>query len=235
MKYFISILACLAMASCGGGGGDSEQTKAACSIIGLNTKIIGGEACSDLDRASIVRIMALVEVDNDLYPVPVCTGTMVTSDTVLTAQHCLITDFAGYPVRNLGIYSGEPGSGNLIAASLYLRAPGYRYEASVGRIFNDAALIKLRESSNLPSIPILLSRSVDIGETGYVYGYGATAENQDPNDVTFFDLEAGTMNIQNVTPNHIFVAFDGGSVNVCNGDSGGPLIVLVDGEPAIAG
>ncbi|NLF25304.1 MAG: trypsin-like serine protease, partial [Deltaproteobacteria bacterium] len=76
------------------------------------------------------------------------------------------------------------------------------------------------------------SRTVQVGEPGFVYGYGVRKPGE---DADFFTLEAGTMTVKNVTPNHIFVEFSGSGVNVCNGDSGGPLIVEVDGQPATAG
>ena len=43
------------------------------------------------------------------------------------------------------------------------------------------------------------------------------------------------MLIQNVTPNHIFVSYDGSGTNVCNGDSGGPMVIPVGGVPTIIG
>ena len=85
-----------------------------------------------------------------------------------------------------------------------------------------------------PVMPILLSRSAQVGENGFVFGFGNTE--QGPNIQLSLDaLQGGTTTIRELTSNHLFVLFDGSGVNVCNGDSGGPLVVEVNGQPAIAG
>lgn len=69
-----------------------------------------------------------------------------------------------------------------------------------------------------------------------MYGYGIREQNDTKGESADFTLlEAGVMNIAEVTLNHLFVLFSGGGVNVCNGDSGGPLMVKANGSLAIAG
>ena len=232
----------LLISACGGGSSSSDQSvnnlKTYCESVGLPTRsagerVINGEECGGLTTASIVRIAALLV---DGRAVPICTGTMISSDDVLTAAHCFgETSISEIPIVGWGIITGEPGLATYIPANALAINPGYA--AGVDRLFGDAAVMQLSFAPFLPVIPVLLSTSAVPGQQGLVYGYGARFEGDagalDPE--LFVNLNAGAMNIENITPNHIFVIYDGTGTNVCNGDSGGPMILPVGGVPTIIG
>ncbi len=114
--------------------------------------------------------------------------------------------------------------------------PGYG--ESSDRLFNDAAVLTLSRKTDLPTLPILINQDPEIGAEGWVYGYGQTQVGIDDvpdSAIDFMDLNAGVMRIEEVTPNHVFVKFNGKGTNVCFGDSGGPLVYILNGEATLVG
>lgn len=218
----------LFLTGCGGSSGESSSSsnQNACGLIGLNTKIINGATCDDPRRSAVVRFVTL---DSNGEVSGFCSGTLITPSVVLTATHCFLGEIAG-----IIVVAGEPGRSETVAGRSYSVSPGFSLGGAPGdeRLFNDAAIIRLSRSLSSPVMPILLSRAPQVGEPGYVYGFGVTQVGG--NQPSVDELKAGSMIVRSVTPNHLFVRFDGG-VNVCNGDSGGPLVVQVNGQPAQSG
>lgn len=236
MKLHIALLAVpfLILGCSGGGGGETGNDANACNIIGLqakNAKIINGTTCADPIGSSVVRLVSVNPDGSNLSTF--CTGTLIESATVLTAAHCFQA-FASTG-KVFGVVAGE--SGNLVGAYIAggAVAPGYRFDPAVDRLFNDVGVVKLDRALSSPVMPILISRAPAEGEPGYVFGFGRTVEGDATDPVSGLTLQGGTMTVREVTPNHLFVIFEGDGVNVCNGDSGGPLVVEVNGQPAVAG
>ncbi len=231
----ITILSCLFFSACGGGGGDDSSssssggsTALACNVIGLETRILNGDTCNNSAAASVVRLIAL---DDFFQPISLCSGTLITPTQVLTAAHCF-EQLAFYVVE-----SGDRGTASNFEANVISlnEAPGFRLGGpdTSFRLFNDAAIAELDRPIPSPTMPILLSRAPEVGEEGFVFGFGATELGS--RNASIDVLQGGAMTIREVTDNHIFVSFDGSGVNICSGDSGGPIVVLVDGQPAVAG
>jgi secreted trypsin-like serine protease len=218
----------LIFTGCGGSGGsNSSEATSACSLISLGTKVINGQSCAGLNQSPIVRIV--LKIEQKYYPI--CTASMIAADKVLTAAHC----FLELPdnLSEIGIISGELGTARYAKAIDLEIAPGL--SVSSGRIFNDISILTLEKSAELPTLSLLAGRPIEVGETGYIYGYGVSEIDQAPESVNFSELNSGTMRIENITSNHFFVAYNGNGSNVCFGDSGGPLVVIHNNSPAIIG
>lgn len=234
-----TLLTFLLTACSGGGGNDNEETANACGVVGLPgkklAKIINGNTCNQIQTAAIVRIAAFVETSEGTLPVPICTGTAISSTKVLTAAHCVsISQIEGNPISGFGIVTGEVKNISVKRAVSYSTPPGLN--AINGQLVQDAALLTFDQPLGLSTLPLLTSQAPGVGETGYVYGYGKRNEGTTIGEGDdFFTLEAGAMTIESVHSDYVTVLFDGRGTNVCNGDSGGPLIVLRNGAPGIVG
>lgn len=207
----------------GDNGGSSEVARNACGILGLNesknvTKVINGTQCEA--GASPVVFIQTYGVANGL-----CTGTLITSNQVLTAGHCFDN-----PIFSLTISQGIDGAplaagGEVIIHPDYQRTP----DSPNGFIFADVAIINLDRNVSLPIMPILVSRGLSVGDTVSIFGYGFSdtasslaGEELDPAQVGY--LRSGQMRLTNVSETHVRARFsaDYGS-NTCMGDSGGPV------------
>jgi secreted trypsin-like serine protease len=215
---------------------NQEATANACETLGLpNGKIINGESCGNVELAPIVRIAAFLETPEGIIANPICTGSLISSNDVLTAAHCVeISEIQGFPIRGFGVIIGDPGSVKIIRAQNIAIAP--QRAVVEGRLVQDAAIFSLEENINVTPLPLLVSSTPEISETGFVYGYGRREEGDvEGEGDDFFTLEGGAMTVQDVTQDFVSVLFDGRGTNVCNGDSGGPLVLVRNGVPSIIG
>lgn len=224
---------------CGSNGSGEELTPSndACSVIGLPTKVVGGSACGNLQTAPVVRVLQRVRDKAGERYLVVCTGTLISTKHVLTAAHCFL-DQVSQPYEIIGgaIGLGEIRSLEIIPAESIQKHPDFSLQD--GRLLkNDAAILTLSKNVSVAPLSIFASEQVDEGDLASVFGYGqrqigdevSTSAN-DPNQ-----LISGQMRISSVSSSHIFVEYDGQGVNVCFGDSGGPLIIAQSGKMGIAG
>ena len=222
-----------ALTACGGGGSDSDDSGSglsnnACGAIGLPTRIVDGTSCGNLTASAVVRFIFVDAQGNTGF----CTGTMLTADDVLTAAHCV-------PNGLNGLTSAVVASGNTLASSVAVDVrrvsvhPGYVPvgEASPIAAFNDVAILHLASPLNIPTLPIVTSQQVVVGDIISIFGYG-TDENGRFNGE---DLQSGEMLVSDVDANHIAANFTGDGSNTCQGDSGGPAILSTAKGPGIVG
>lgn len=236
MKRVFKILGLLVMlatiGACGGGGSDSGDSGSglsnnSCSVIGLPTRIVNGASCGNLNQSAVIRI----SYSNGQGGINFCSGTMLTSTDVLTAAHC-------FPNRNAifaaTVTSGDSiESGRDVAIAQILIHPGYvpLGNQSSTEAFYDAAILRLAEPLAVPTLPILVSQDVQVGDEISIFGYG-TDENG------FFDgeqLQSGEMLVSDVTSTHIQADYTGEGSDTCNGDSGGPAVLVGSGGTGIVG
>lgn len=137
-----------------------------------------------------------------------CTGEVIASQWVLTAQHCTDTiDWMDVYVSNSTTNPGTPIAADRVANSPY----------------GDVALVHLNKPANVAPMSLASSYTPRIGDTGTIWGYGLRA-----NGVPTTGLFKATVNVIGSSTD----AYNGQAIHVQgvngasnHGDSGGPLII----------
>lgn len=169
----------------------------------LNLRIINGRELPDQIHQFVeVRMIAA------LGGISYCSGTVIGTDTVLTAAHCVEHASKGQIITNT----------ESIEIESFVMHPGYTKDLENGILFNDVAIIKTTQEINRPALGLVLSHSPESNQQISIYGYGV-----DQNRMSRI-LRTGEMPVIGLSENHIFASYINNGSNVCYGDSGGPAL-----------
>ncbi|WKZ57377.1 MAG: trypsin-like serine protease [Bdellovibrionota bacterium] len=211
----VALIALGLASGCGGGGGDDELSQNSCSLLGLSTRIINGSACAE-SQAPVVRLSLISRNATAL-----CSGTVISPTKVLTAAHC----FLGPAISRVDVLV----EGQTISATQAFIHPGVAVEPRTKAVLNDVAVVELARPTTIAPVALYTSSSVGPGDVFSVFGYGL--------DERGFagTLRSGEMRVEDLTENHIFARYEGEGSNTCNGDSGGPALLEIRGQPTLIG
>jgi len=200
---------------------------AAAALIGVaaapaNALIFGTNEGPESERGAVVRVHMLTEGG-----VAECTGTAVSAQWVLTAQHCiegLATDDQG---RISGmITTGEGALGSESVRSHQVNAVANAYEADNAN--GDVPLIHVTEPMDVT--PAEINYGDVVGQPGTAYGWsnlGTGATGTLPGTaINVEDKDAHPL----YEPSQAYLTTSTRPAQLQQGDSGGPL--FVDGEVA---
>jgi len=185
---------------------------------------MGGET-ADLGQFPFVVAITL----NSLWPAD-CTGSLIERRWVVTAAHCVedVDDFSEtivYPGA-VDLLATEPTEGYYVDKVYY--HPGYNSNTYK----HDIALLKLKEEVELSEFVSLIEISEedpDYGNTVLVMGFGDTGPNPSENNYDLRFQEQEVIECEDEVSG--FICSVGGSgEDTCPGDSGGPIISVVDDQ-----
>ena len=225
-------LALLVLAgACGGGGGSSTPSSpsspsaptiplsTACGVLGPAvsgaTAIVNGAECSTAGSAVVLLNMK----DSSGQQIGSCSGTVIAPKAILTAAHCLP---AGTAAVNVFL-----GSGPQQISQSFAPHPSWR---EANNTAFDAAVVVMPEAIGRTPVPLLLSRDARVGENAILAGWG-----KDSLAGVTSTLRAGVTTITGVTALTLQTTSSTTASAVCQGDSGGAILLSEGGVWAVAG
>lgn len=140
-----------------------------------------------------------------------CTGTLLSQRSVLTAAHCTVQRASQMTV----MYNGRRISAIRVAIH-----PRFRSNPRTGALDNDVAILQLRRSIAVAPAAIMQSSLPGAEDPIVFYGYGLNERGQSG------ILRYGIGFVSRVLSTHITSLFDGQNASTCNGDSGGPAYFI---------
>ena len=230
MKNLIILFLSLGLISCSGNQNQKNQ------VSGLNSDdaIIGGEDVLLADK-KFKSVVGILMMDRFLNPFAICSGTLIDSQVVLTAAHCVQDKPAGtqfYIVFGTHLTSRD----KITSIHKATVAVSHRlFDVKQPRDAYDIALMKFDGPAPRDAViaPILKDKNfLKSGTPLVVAGYGR--------DSNFSDGHSGQLKFANIkVANSRYSATEFRTTQffkgICLGDSGGPAFVEINGVFYVAG
>lgn len=161
-----------------------------------------------------------------------CGGTFIDGDWVMTAAHCVDGGTDPESIKVLAGAHNKLTDGEIIDVERIHIHPEYASQASIS---SDIALLKLSGEHMYPRIELLTPERIDLSKPGTIattIGWGLTSDGGQSSDVLkkldaeiISNAECETHLGDKVLDSTICAGKLGSNESICNGDSGGPLMV----------
>jgi secreted trypsin-like serine protease len=194
--------------------------------------IVGGSNVPDSSRYPFVAALLDERRTGNARTQQFCGGSLIDSDNVLTAAHCVDGIFP----TNLSVVVGRAqlssNQGELREATRIYIPDGYNYNGPSSK--NDVAVIKLK-SAVMGITPVLIPPSTDnwyeqAGKAQTIAGWGKTmttgttgTDQMQEARVTVVSDEVAAKSYPKSYSPELMIAAGGNGKDTCQGDSGGPM------------
>lgn len=226
--------------------------------LGATPSVLEQAALGDADRIStpdsVTAAMAHITYPSELGGLVSCSGFVVSPRHLLTAAHC----FARDPARSCSdhpVYFGEVPDGLDIRLG-GLHSPSHpQFAADIRRAAEsiefhcdpniDLAVVTLTEPTAAPPLPLAMPAGwkAAVGSPATAYGYGVSrmkasipGERYDWGRLKRISLAAADL-LPGSSESQYLLTYTAtsGSIGVCRGDSGGPVVRVIDGQQQAVG
>jgi len=219
------------------------QNSQALETLEFSSKILGGTEAKAGDWPWITAILRASV--SDTYQAQYCSGVLIDATWVLTAAHCVQGFSADDIELAVGAYDLNSFSGPRIGARRLIVHPEY----NTSQLNNDIALIELEQASTQPTITLFSGQSNDntpadltgvmltalgwgMADSGSYWYYPAVLRQVDLPVVS--NSYCNTIYSTTLTDGQLCAGYYEGK-DVCNGDSGGPIVAWIDDQWVHAG
>ena len=230
MKNLIVLFLSVGLISCSGNQNQPNQVNG----LTTNDAIIGGEDVLLTDKR-FKSVVGIIVADRFSLPFAICTGTLIDTNIVLTAAHCINDQPAG---TQFFIVFGTHLSSRDKIVSIHQAtvAISHRlYDAKKARDAYDIALVKFNGTAPKDAViaPVLKDKTyLKSGTKLVVAGFGrdSSFSGSRSGQLKFADVKVANSRYS-ATEFRTSQFFKG----ICFGDSGGPAFVEINGVYHVAG
>ena len=190
-----------------------------------------------------------VFVESDVFT---CGGSIISDQWIITAAHCTRDEYnVKIPPSGMDVIVGANNPRNSLQGKRYLVSEVIEHESfDISTLNNDIALLKLKEPVDFPNaVPIKLisakdatAGATDPGVMSWVTGYGVTQVDPVVYPSTLQKVQLpivsnaqASLVWKEIAATDIMAGYRNGNKDACSGDSGGPMVVSVNGENKLAG
>lgn len=209
-----------------------EKKHKTCMVASELNGIIGGVKVNSNDFLAKKVVMLMAKKGDSAS---ICTGTPISKDVILTAAHCVNgiekKDIAVVFHTDVTCESGFNSDKQVVVIQDYIAHSGFSGKSDAT---NDLALVKLPAPipSDYEITEIFDGKSKLSADQVTLTGYGVTDESGD--GAMFLRTTVKSFKEDMVVAERK-ITIEQKSNGVCSGDSGGPVLVKVDGKLKIAG
>ena len=214
-----------------------ESTKTSSDPVDISTKILGGTESKSGDWPWMAAL--LYSSVSDMWDAQYCSGVLIDKTWVLTAAHCVQGKTTSDIEVAVGVYDLNNFSGTRIPVKSIHIHPDYNNTTTPT---NDIALLELTQASSQPIIPLFSGQSDEevsaslLGRMLTAIGWGLADGSSNwyyPTKLRQVDLPVvadsycNDINSYPLIASQLCAGWNKGK-DVCKGDSGGPVVTMID-------